>query len=197
MTKQEFLSSLRGKLQGLPQQDIDERVSFYEEMINDRIDEGKSEEEAVNELGNVDDVVRTIVGDTSLVKLVKHKMTPKRKMRGWGIVLLILGFPLWFPLALTALILLLVGYSLIWVLVIVTYSIEIALVVCSTTSGISFLGYLLNKEMNLAPLGSSIMCAGAAILLIFGCIAATKGTIKIAKGLVTSIKMIFIRKGDK
>ena len=49
MTKKEFLSSLRSKLQGLPPSDIDERISFYSEMIDDRMDEGKSEEEAVSD----------------------------------------------------------------------------------------------------------------------------------------------------
>ena len=42
MTKKEFLSSLRSKLQGLPPSDIDERIGFYCEMIDDRMDEGKS-----------------------------------------------------------------------------------------------------------------------------------------------------------
>ena len=82
MTKQEFLTSLRAKLQGLPQQDIDERVSFYEEMINDRIDEGEKEEDIIAELGSVDDVVRTIAADIPLAKIVKHKMKPKRRIRG-------------------------------------------------------------------------------------------------------------------
>ena len=38
VTKQQFLTELRKKLSGLPQQDIDERLSFYSEMIEDRID---------------------------------------------------------------------------------------------------------------------------------------------------------------
>ena len=108
MTKQEFLTALREKLQGLPQKDVDERISFYEEMINDRIDDGKTEEEAVADIGSVDLIVEEIARDTSLVKLVKEKITPKREIKAWEIVLLVLGFPLWFPLALTALILALV-----------------------------------------------------------------------------------------
>ena len=52
MTKNEFLSSLRSKLQGLPPADIDERIGFYSEMIDDRMDEGKSEEEAISAATN-------------------------------------------------------------------------------------------------------------------------------------------------
>ena len=38
MTKKQFLDELRSKLVGLPKSDVDERISFYEEMINDRMD---------------------------------------------------------------------------------------------------------------------------------------------------------------
>ena len=47
MNKQEFLSLLRRELSGLPQGDIEERVGFYAEMIDDRMEEGLTEEEAV------------------------------------------------------------------------------------------------------------------------------------------------------
>ena len=47
MTKQEFLNQLRMGISGLPQEDISERLTFYREMIDDRMEEGLSEEEAV------------------------------------------------------------------------------------------------------------------------------------------------------
>ena len=56
MNKEEFLSELRTKLSGLPQEDIEERISFYSEMIDDRIDEGMDEEAAVAAVGHLDDI---------------------------------------------------------------------------------------------------------------------------------------------
>ena len=47
MTKQAFLAALGERLVGLPQKDIEERLTFYSEMIDDRMEEGLSEEEAV------------------------------------------------------------------------------------------------------------------------------------------------------
>lgn len=47
MNKQEFLVKLRKGLSGLPKEDIEERLTFYSEMIDDRMEEGLSEEEAV------------------------------------------------------------------------------------------------------------------------------------------------------
>ena len=199
MTKKEFLSELRSKLQGLPPEDIDERVSFYEEMINDRIDDGKTEEEAIADIGTVDDVVKEIAKDTPLVKLVKEKMKPRRRIRAWEIVLIVLGFPLWFPLLITALVLIMVFWILVWVLVIVTYTVEIALSAASVAGVVAFAAYFLNGEMNYTAIGASIMCAGAAILFVFACIGATKGSIALTKGIITGIKMLFIgkKKGDK
>ena len=80
MYKNEFLTELRNRLQGLPQDDLDNRINFYEEMINDRMDEGKSEEEAVAEIGSVDEVVTQIASETPLLKLVKEKAKPKRAL---------------------------------------------------------------------------------------------------------------------
>ena len=64
MTKSIFLITLREKLAGLPKEDVDERISFYEEMINDRMDEGKSEEEAVADIGSVDEFIYEIERST-------------------------------------------------------------------------------------------------------------------------------------
>ena len=105
MKKQEFLTELRSKLNGLPKEDIDNRINFYEEMINDRMDDGKTEEEAVADIGSVDDVVRQIANDTPMLRLVAEKAKPKRALRAWEIVLIILGFPLWFPLVITSIVL--------------------------------------------------------------------------------------------
>ena len=42
MTKKEFLSALREKMAGLPKDDVDDRIAFYSEMIDDRMEEGLS-----------------------------------------------------------------------------------------------------------------------------------------------------------
>lgn len=197
MNKQEFLTSLRARLNGLPQEDIDERINFYEEMINDRIDDGKSEEEAVADIGSVDQIVEEIAQDTPLTKLVREKIKPKRKLKAWEIVLLILGFPLWFPLLLTAVILAFVFYLLIWVLVIVCYSVELALAASSFAGLIAFVAYLANGNFNLMSIGVAIMAGGGAVLFIFACYGATKATLKLSKAIMTKIKMLFINKKEK
>ena len=48
MQKQAFLDALRSQLAGLPEAEINERLNFYSEMIDDRMEEGLTEEEAVD-----------------------------------------------------------------------------------------------------------------------------------------------------
>ena len=73
MTKKDFLELLRVKLKNLPKDDIEERVNFYSEMIDDRIEDGYSEEDAVKEIGNVDEISREIISKTPLKTLIKEK----------------------------------------------------------------------------------------------------------------------------
>ena len=107
MTKDLFINELKDKLIGLPKEEIDERISFYEELIDDMIEDGKTEEEAIEKLGTVEEVSTKITSEIPLTKLVKERIKPKKELKAWEIVLIILGFPLWFPLVLTGIILLL------------------------------------------------------------------------------------------
>ena len=97
MDKQEFISKLRAKLFGLPQKELEERLSFYSEMIDDRIEEGLSEETAVKELGAVYEGEWQIIAEIPLSKLVKERIKPKRALNVWD-VLLAIGSPIWLSL---------------------------------------------------------------------------------------------------
>ena len=114
MNKEQFLDELRRELSGLPQEDIEERIAFYEEMIADRMDEGMSEKEAVSGIGSVEEIARQIMSEIPLTKLVKEKVRPKRSLKAWEIVLLVLGSPVWIPLAIAAVAVLLSVYAVSW-----------------------------------------------------------------------------------
>ena len=196
MNKAEFLNALRAGLSGLPQEDVDERIGFYAEMIDDRIEEGLSEEEAVAGVGTVDEVVSQTVADIPLTKLVKEKMRPQHTLRGWEIALIIIGFPLWFPLLIAAAAVIFSLYVVLWSLIISLWAIEFAFGVSALAAvavGIIQLcaGFTLP---GIAMIGAGLVCAGGAIFLYFGCVAATKGTLRLTKKIAVSIKSRFIRK---
>ena len=86
MKKEEFLSELESRLSGLPSEDINERIEFYSEAIDDRMEEGLSEEEAVSQIGSVDEVVNQIASETPLSNLIKEKISRRKKLKAWEIV---------------------------------------------------------------------------------------------------------------
>ena len=98
MRKLEFLNVLKRKLKGLPSEDVAERLDFYSEMIDDRVEDGYTEEEAVSKIGNVDDIAEQIIKETPLIKIAKERIKNNRKIKSWEIVLLVLGSPIWFSL---------------------------------------------------------------------------------------------------
>ena len=79
MTKSEFLEELKHKLSKLPAYEIKKTVSFYAECIDDRIEEGMTEEAAVSALGNINDIVNEILIDTPLSSLVQNKIKESNK----------------------------------------------------------------------------------------------------------------------
>ena len=63
MTKQEFLAQLQSGLLGLTESDAQERLTFYSEMIDDRMEEGLSEQDAVAQIGEIDEIVASILAE--------------------------------------------------------------------------------------------------------------------------------------
>ena len=192
MKKKEFLKLLEQNLGGLPKEEIDNYVEFYSEAISDRMEDGKTEEEAIRDLGGIEEVIKEICGEKSLTSLVRQKVTPKRRITSAEIVLLILGFPLWFPLLMVVLTLLLVGYILTWILVIVTYAVEFGLIAGSGFSIALYFANLANGTSNIGYLGIGLLGIGAAIIFGFVCVAATKVSFRLAKRIVLGIKKALI-----
>lgn len=60
MTKQQFYHALQARLYDIPPTELAGYVEYYIEIIDDRIDEGMSEEEAVRAAGDINEIARTI-----------------------------------------------------------------------------------------------------------------------------------------
>ena len=190
MTKQAFFFFFNARLSGLPAAEVNERFSFYDEMINDRIEDGLSEEEAVAQVGTPEEISNQILSEIPLSALVKEKVRPKRALRVWEIILLILGFPLWFPLLLSAFIIILAFYIVIWSLVISLFAIDLSLGFASIAALVMAIIYLFQGKISSAVLmlGASAICAGLTVLLFIGCIAAAKGMCVVTKKSILGIK---------
>ncbi len=198
MNKREFLSVLRERLSGLPEEDIDGSVDYYSEMIDDRMEEGLSEEEAVNAVGSVEEIVSQILMETSLPKLVKAKVKPNRSLKAWEILLLVLGAPVWLPLLAAAIILALAVYIVLWAVIVTLYSVVVSFA-AGALAGVfgSFVLILAgDAAQGVLLLGAGLICTGITILLFFGFNRITKGVLRLSKKALLHMKACFIRKGD-
>ena len=196
MNKETFLQELRDGLPGMPQADLEERLSFYGEMIDDRIEEGLSEDEAVACVGPVEEVIAQIAADMPIAKLVKEKVAAKRKLRAWEIVLLVLGFPVWFPLLVAAAVVLLALYLVLWVLILCLWVIAIAFAACALGGLVLTVACFAQGQPLQAVmlLGAGLLCAALAIWMVFGSVAASKGAVKLTKNCATGVKAKLIGK---
>ena len=196
MTKQEFLAQLKDGLSGLPQSDIEERIAFYQEMIDDRIEDGLTEEAAVAEIGPVDDVVSQIISDTPITKIVKERVRPKRKLQAWEIVLLVLGSPIWLSLLIAAFAVILSIYIVIWAVIISLWAVALSLLISAFACIVAI--FIIPASGSgaavLALISASLVLAGLSIFMFFGCKAATKGAVLLTKKIALGIKNLFIGK---
>jgi len=198
MSKQEFLAQLRKGLSGLPRDDIEERLTFYSEMIDDRIEEGLSEEEAVAAAGSVDEIVAQAVADTPFAKIAKERIKPKKRLGAVEVVLLALGFPLWFSLLVAAFSVILSLYVSLWAVIISLWSVFASFIGCSVGGVAACVIFAVggNGAAGVAMLAVGIVCAGLAIFTFYGCKAATKGALLLAKKAAIWLKNCFVKKEE-
>ena len=188
MNKQEFLKAIKKKLKGLPKNEIEERLSFYSEMIEDKKEEGTTEEDAINELGSVDSVASEILNDNepSLIEKGKKVLNDVKINEAWKIVLIILGFPIWFSLLATVFSVLVSVCASIFAVIVSLYAVCLALVVSAFGTLIMGLVSLFSNNLiqGIAIIGLSLTCFGVSILLFYLTNLLTKSTIILIKKLL-------------
>ena len=191
MTKKEFLTALSRGLSKLPRKEREERVNFYAEMIDDRIEEGMPEPDAVTSVGTVEGTVSQILAERPAVA-----EEPPQKSGGGRvgvILLLLLGFPIWFPILLTFFI---TVASLLFSLFVTLWAVEISFA-AGAVGGVGTFFVLLatgQEAMAFFTLGGALVSGGLAILLLFGAVAATKALWRGISAVCRMIAGLFRRK---
>lgn len=196
MNKREFLEQLEKGLSDLPKNDIEERLAFYSEMIDDRMEEGISEEDAVAGIGSVDDIVAQILSEIPLSKIVKERIKPKRRLKAWEILFLILGFPVWFSLLCAAFSVVISFYAASWSVIASLWAVFVALGACAIScigAGIGF-AVLVNRLSGAAVISVGLISAGLCIFAFFGCHYATRCILMLTKKFALCLKRLFVKK---
>ncbi len=116
MNKIDFLSILKEKLGHLPYHEVERLITFYSEVIDDKMEDGMDEVEAIASIGSIEDILRTIEHDDipnsnntnnfdysndDYNETTNNETTTSSKSnRILLIILLIVTFPLWIGLLL-------------------------------------------------------------------------------------------------
>lgn len=196
MSKEEFLAALENGICGLPKEEIEERLAFYGEMIEDLKEDGLTEEEAVAGIGTPEEVILQIAQDVPVGKIVRHRVRSSFRPKAWEIVLIVLGFPVWFPLLAAAFAVAIALYIALWAVIVSLWAVDFSLAVASV-GGIALAVAYVSHGFGLpavAMTGVAVMSGGASIFLFFGCLYATKGLAKLTKKAVLGFKRKLIGK---
>ena len=184
MNKQEYLSAIRVRIPKMPTEDMERFIAYYSEMIDDRMEDGMTEEEAVAMMDTPDDAVDQILEDT-------------HRLRAWEIVLSVLGSPVWVPLLLTAGILVLSMLVVVFSLLITFYAVVISAAVAGIAGVLAVVPFLMisNVPAAIFMLGCGFAGVGLTILFFVAVKPVTVGFWNLCKAAVSGIKRKFVKEG--
>lgn len=195
MNKQQFLEALNRGLSQLPSEEIDKQLSYYSELIDDMVEDGMTEYEAVSRLGSVQDIYEDILQNMPLPLLVKTRAKPREGWSALSIILIILGFPIWFSLLAALLAVVLTVYVSLWAIGISVFAAALAVIVCAVVLAVFFFILVFSKlPAAVLALGAGLILAGFAILLGLGAFYFCKGIVKATAAVGRAVKRLFIRK---
>ncbi|MBR6897415.1 MAG: DUF1700 domain-containing protein [Lachnospiraceae bacterium] len=192
MNKAQFLEELARSLYGLSDYDINRSLDYYEEMIDDRVEDGMSEEQAVAALGSVEEIRARILDEIPMRRIVGERMKPKKKMSGLAITLLAIGSVVWLPLLLALLIICLALYISFFAIIFSLYVSDLAVFVSGLACTVVGLLAPMAFYTKLFYVGSGIALVGSAILLFFLFTLIAKGMLFIGGKIALGIKMLFV-----
>ena len=195
MNKQEYLEAIRSRISAMPADDVNRFMDYYSEMIDDRVEDGLYEEEAVGEMGIPEAEVEQKQEDMTLTKLVKEKIKPKHELKAWEVVLIVLGSPVWIPLLITALVLLLTLWIVAFALLISFYAVVLSFVAAGIGGLICAIPLFIANSPYTAVLmlGAALIGIGIAILFVVSVKPVTVGIFKVCKASVSGIKRMFVK----
>lgn len=110
MNRVEFIEILDVELAALKRVEREKFITYYEEIIDDYMENGFEEEAVIEKIGNPKVIAKNILSEQDTVD-IKVPLTNSKVI---NMILLILGFPLWGSLVFAGLMVVLSGVIVIW-----------------------------------------------------------------------------------
>lgn len=194
--RKKYLKDLRVELKNLGSQDIDGIITYVNEIIDDQIETGLSEEEAVWNLPHPDKAARefndSFSNNETKTSKKEDKTESKKKRHGRHPALIILTFPLWFTL-----IMLYVSIIItFWSLVVTVIVLPIAFVAGSVFTGVfTPASFMAGPQFGLFSIGAIFALIALAIFSILLIKVMIKGSVGVSKSLPVLIRWVFTTEG--
>lgn len=171
MNKETYLDALETELKQYEITDYMRYIEYYRELIEDSIEDGKTELEALDNLGDAQSVVKRILSEQRDLFIKK----PKGKLHPGVLILLVLGSPLWLSLLVALMcvlfaifIIILIAYFILWLIPFMsglfTFVFGMSGIAMFLTS---FVFMVHHFAAGLMQLGVGIFALGVGILLFF------------------------------
>ncbi len=193
MSKLEFMDALRRALSQLPPEELDKQLAYYEELFADMQEDGLSEQEAAARLGDPAQIAQELLTELPLGTLVKTRVKAAGGLSGLNVALLVLGFPLWFPLLLSFGAVLLAILVTLWSLVLALAAVVLAL----GLGAIALIVAIFVRVVTAPPLlliGAALVVGGLCVLGALALKPLCRGMAKLCALLFKWIKSLFIKK---
>ena len=122
----------------------------------------------------------------------------KQEFQPWEILLIILGFPVWFPLAVAAAAIVFALYISMWAVMISLWAVFGSVVGCSVGGVLAGIVFVFGENVltGWAVMGAGILCMGLSVFFFHGCKAATRGLLWMTKKSAGWLKRCFVKKEE-
>ncbi len=204
MTKSQFLDRIKAGIASLPQGDKEKYLEYYSEMVDDRMEEGMTEEEAVADIGSTSDIIAQILRKSPSKAQTQNQEKPiLEKMnehidsdtRPWIIAVAVLTSPVWVPI-LIGLAGGLIGLAAgVFSAIVAFYASAVGVFAAGVACIIKAFFTALAGEI-IAYVGAGLLCMGISLLLfLFGNLC-MKLAVKLIKFTVKFVKSKLSRKKE-
>ncbi|MCR5585515.1 MAG: DUF1700 domain-containing protein [Lachnospiraceae bacterium] len=202
MSKEEFLSALKTELERQNLSNVDNMLQFYDELICDRIEEGMTEEEATASLGSIQEIVKEVAWDKPVTTLVKEKVQQSKAKAdndGKGaiwIIIAVLGFPVWLPLAIVIVTCFAVICLLYWLLVLLAALVVLLIplmALCFLIGGVTGFNGVSAVSRIFEEFGGALVLGSVSFLIFKPCLVFFKGTGTVFTKMLSGIKKVLFK----
>ena len=188
MNKADFLHALEARLDGLDAQERRQALEFCAESIDDRVEDGMPEDDAVAALGSVEDVARELLADRPLGAVVRERV--RREGRAGRVALLVCASPLllaFFAVGLSV-------YAALWAALLAVYAVVASLLIAGAAcalGGVALL-FLQGFAQGLCASGAGLVAFAIGLWLIAPAKAAARGLLRLTKAFARGCKRLIV-----